>query len=158
MSLIANGASSTDRIEKSIALKAPIERVWRALTDHEEFGTWFRVKLYGPFVPGQVIRGHMTYPGYEGLPWASQVVTMDEPRLFSMTWHPYVVDETKDYADEPTTLIEFRLTPTADGGTHLVITESGFDALPADRRDEAVRSNEGGWQEQLGNIRAHVER
>lgn len=150
-------ASSTDRIEKSIELKAPIERVWRALTDHEEFGTWFRVKLDGPFVPGQVTRGRITYPGYEHMPWESQVVTMDKPRLFSMTWRPYAVEEGKDYSDEPTTLIEFKLTPTASGGTHLVIIESGFDALPADRRDEAFRSNEGGWEEQLGNIQAHVD-
>jgi len=47
----------TDRIEKSIAIAAPVERVWRALTDHEEFGAWFRVQLEGPFVPGEVSRG-----------------------------------------------------------------------------------------------------
>jgi uncharacterized protein YndB with AHSA1/START domain len=42
----------SDRIEKSIELNSPIERVWRALTDHNEFGEWFRVKLDGPFAPG----------------------------------------------------------------------------------------------------------
>ena len=53
------------KIEKRIELKAPVSRVWRALTDHREFGQWFRVKIDDPFVPGQVSRGHMTYPGYE---------------------------------------------------------------------------------------------
>jgi uncharacterized protein YndB with AHSA1/START domain len=76
----------SDRIEKSVELNAPIERVWRALVDHEEFGAWFRVKLDQPFVPGGVSTGQMTYPGYEHLPWKAQVVAMDEPRLFSFRW------------------------------------------------------------------------
>src|SRR5215471_7560905 len=56
---------ASDRIEKRIELKAPLSQVWRALTDYREFGQWFRVKLDGPFVPGQVSRGQITYPGYE---------------------------------------------------------------------------------------------
>ena len=79
------------RIEKRVALQAPVARVWRALTDYREFGQWFRVKLDGPFVPGQVLRGHITYPGYEHLRWEAVVEKMEPERLFSFTWHPYAV-------------------------------------------------------------------
>lgn len=144
-----------DQIEKSIDLKAPVERVWRALTDYREFGAWFRVELDGPFAAGQVATGRMTYPGCEHLKWQATIIRMDEPRLFAFTWHPYAVDPAFDYARETPTLVEFRLTPVADG-TRLTIVESGFDALPGERRAEALRMNEGGWTIQLGNIQAHV--
>lgn len=146
----------SDRIEKTIDLRAPVARVWRALTDSAEFGTWFRVALEGPFAEGEPCRGRITYPGYEHLVFEVQVVRIDEPRLFAFTWHPYAIDPQVDYSGEPSTLVEFRLVPTSDG-TRLTITESGFDALPAERRDEAFRMNEGGWQAQGDNIRAHVE-
>jgi uncharacterized protein YndB with AHSA1/START domain len=144
-----------DRIEKSIELKAPVSRVWRALTDYREFGEWFRVKLDGPFVAGQVSRGHITYPGYEHVKWEAVVQTMEPERFFSFTWHPYSVDPATDYAKETPTLVEFRLEPTA-AGTLLRLTESGFDKVPAGRRLEAFRRNEGGWTEQMKNIEAHV--
>ena len=147
----------TDRIEKSIELNAPIERVWRALTDHEEFGKWFRVKLDGPFVPGEIARGRITYPGYEHLKWEATVKQMEEPRLFSFTWHPYAVDPDVDYSGETPTLVEFRLQPTSKG-TRLTLVESGFDAVPKKRMPEAMRMNDGGWTEQMKNIQAHVER
>jgi len=147
----------TDRIEKSIELNAPIERVWRALTDHEEFGKWFRVKLDGPFVPGEITRGRITYPGYEHLKWEATVKQMEEPRLFSFTWHPYAVDPDVDYSGETPTLVEFRLQPTSKG-TRLTLVESGFDAVPKKRMPEAMRMNDGGWTEQMKNIQAHVER
>ena len=143
------------RIEKRVALQAPVARVWRALTDYREFGQWFRVKLDGPFVPGQVSRGHITYPGYEHLRWEAVVEKMEPERLFSFTWHPYAVDLQKDYSTETPTLVEFGLekTPT---GTLLRVTESGFDKIPSERRREALRMNDGGWVEQMKNIEVHV--
>jgi uncharacterized protein YndB with AHSA1/START domain len=144
-----------DRIEKRIVLKAPLSRVWRALTDYREFGLWFRVKLDGPFVPGQVSRGWITYPGYEHLKWEAVVQKMEPERLFSFTWHPYAVDPKMDYSKEPPTLVEFRLEETKDG-TLLTVTESGFDKIPAGRRPEAFRMNEGGWTAQIKNIERHV--
>ncbi len=146
-------------IEKRIELKAPISRVWRALTDYREFGEWFRVKLDGPFMPGQVSRGQITYPGCEHIKWEALVQKMDPERLFSFTWpHPKSLDKANyspDYSQEPTTLVEFRLEKTA-GGTLLVLTESGFDKLPSDRRLEAFRRNDGGWTEQMKNIENYV--
>jgi len=147
--------SSTDRIEKRIELNAPPARVWRALTDHREFGQWFRVNLESPFAVGKTTRGHITYPGYEHLVMELVVRKMEPQRLFSFEWHPYAVDPKVDYSKEPPTLVEFRLEKTP-AGTLLLVTESGFDALPASRRDEAFRMNSGGWTEQMKNIEAHV--
>jgi len=144
-----------DRLEKRIELKAPVARVWQALTDHREFGEWFRVKLDGPFVPGEVSRGHMTYPGYEHLVWEAVVKQMEPERLFSFTWHPYAVDPKVDYSKETPTLVEFRLKATAHG-TLLTVTESGFHNIPPERRDEAFRMNSGGWEAQMTNIEKHV--
>jgi uncharacterized protein YndB with AHSA1/START domain len=144
-----------DRIEKRIELKAPISRVWRALTDYREFGEWFRVKLDGPFVPGQVSRGHITYPGYEHVIWDATIQAMEPERLFSFTWHPYSPDPNIDYSKEPPTLVEFKLESTA-AGTLLLLTESGFDKLPNNRRLEAFRGNDGGWTEQMKNIENYV--
>jgi uncharacterized protein YndB with AHSA1/START domain len=144
-----------DRIEKRIELQAPVSRVWRALTDFREFGEWFRVKLDGPFVAGQASTGHITYPGYEHVRWEAVVQKMETERLFSFTWHPYGIEPKVDYSKETPTLVEFRLekTPT---GTLLVLTESGFDKIPADRRAEAFRKNEGAWGEQIKNIEKYV--
>jgi len=144
-----------DRIEKRIEIAAPLSRVWKALTNHEEFGEWFRVKLEGPFVPGQRSRGHITYPGYEHVKWEAEIKEITPERLFSFTWHPYAVDPKVDYSKETPTLVEFRLTPTSTG-TLLVVTESGFDKIPAHRQIEALRMNEGGWAEQVKNIERHV--
>ena len=145
-----------NRIQKSIELKAPVAKVWRALTDHREFGEWFRVKLDGPFVVGEVTSGHITHPGYEHLKWEATVRVMEPERLFAFTWHPYAVDPDIDYSGEPQTRVEFVLEPIANG-TRLTITESGFAALPAARYPDALRMNDAGWCEQIHNIQAHVE-
>lgn len=144
-----------DRIEKRVELKAPVSRVWKAITDHEEFGQWFRVKLEGPFVAGQVSRGRVTHRGYEHVIWQAVVQRIEPERLFSFTWHPYAVDHSVDYSKEEPTLVEFRLEPRGNG-TLLTLTESGFDRVPAARRDEAFLRNEGGWAQQMENIRTHV--
>lgn len=144
-----------NQIQKRIELKAPVSRVWRALTDYREFGEWFRVKLDGPFVAGQVSTGQITYPGYEHLKWEAVVQKIEPERLFSFTWHPYAVEPGADYSKESPTLVEFRLEKTVSG-TLLVLTESGFDKIPVDRRLDAFRSNEGGWTEQMKNIENYV--
>ena len=144
-----------NRIEKRIELLAPVSRVWRALTDYREFGEWFRVKLDGPFVPGEISRGHITYPGYEHLKWEVVVQKMEPEKHFSFTWHPYAVDSKVDYSKETPTLVEFRLEKSANG-TLLVLTESGFGKIPSQRRQEAFRRNDGGWTEQMKNIEKHV--
>jgi uncharacterized protein YndB with AHSA1/START domain len=147
--------SSTDRIEKRVEINAPVSRVWRTLTDHAEFGKWFGVKLEGPFVAGRTTRGKITHPGYEHLTMEIVVRQMEAERLFSFNWHPYAIDPKVNYSKEPPTLVEFRLEKTSTG-TVLTVTESGFDSVPAARRDEAFRMNSGGWTQQMKSIEAHV--
>lgn len=147
--------TKTDRIEKKILLRAPKARVWRALTDAAEFGSWFGVKFEGPFKVGSSINGKMTIRGYEHLQMEVKIERMDAEKLFSYRWHPYAIDPKVDYSAEPATLVEFRLDEAPDG-TMLTVVESGFDKIPAGRRDEAFRMNDKGWSGQLENIRRHV--
>ena len=144
-----------NRIEKRLEISAPVARVWRALADHREFGKWFGVKIEAPFAPGQPAVGQMTIPGYEHLKWRVVVQQMAPEKLFSFTWHPYAVDPQVDYSAETPTLVEFRL-QEIPGGTLLSLTESGFERIPADRRPEAFRRNDGGWSQQMKNIASHV--
>lgn len=144
-----------DRIETSAEIKAPIARVWRALTDHREFGQWFRVRLEGPFAVGQVSRGQITYPGYEHVRWEAVVRAIEPERRFAFTWHPYAVDPKVDYSQEPPTLVAFTLAPVGKA-TRLEVVETGFENLPSHRRTEAHRMNSFGWEQQLRNIAMHV--
>jgi uncharacterized protein YndB with AHSA1/START domain len=146
-----------DRIEKSIELKAPVSRVWLALTDSHEFGQWFRVKLDDPFKVGEPAVGQITHPGYEHVTFRATVQAIDPEQYFAFTWHPYSVDPALDYTKEMPTLIEFRLERTP-AGTLLTVTESGFSDLPDDRRDEAFARNDGGWTQQMKNIEEYVAR
>lgn len=147
--------SDTDRIEKRVVLRAPRSRVWRAVSDAQEFGKWFRVELEGAFAEKRAIRGRITQPGYEHLTMEVIVERIEPERLFSFRWHPYAVDPAVDYSSEPTTLVEIRLEEEA-GDTLVTVVESGFEALPPSRRDEAFRMNDGGWTAQMGNLGRHV--
>jgi uncharacterized protein YndB with AHSA1/START domain len=144
-----------DAIQKQIELKAPLARVWRALSDYREFGEWFRVKLEQPFIEGQVSRGRILNPGYDHLTFEMTVIRLQPQNLFSFNWHPYALDPGTDYSKETPTPVAFRLQETA-AGTLLTLTESGFDKIPAHRRDEAFRVNSGGWEQQMKNIERHV--
>ncbi|HEY3171762.1 MAG TPA: SRPBCC family protein [Thermoanaerobaculia bacterium] len=147
--------SSTDRIEKSVFLRAPRSRVWRAIANAEEFGAWFGAKLEGAFAPGARVTGRITTPGYEHLIMDFTIERVDPERLFSCRWHPYAIEPGVDYSSEPTTLVEFRLEDAA-GGTRLTVIESGFDRIPVSRRAEAFRMNDQGWAEQMKNIERYV--
>jgi uncharacterized protein YndB with AHSA1/START domain len=146
---------NTDRIEKRILLRAPRKRVWRALSDSTEFGTWFGVKFNSPFTPGASMRGVIVtttvnaevakaQKEYEGMPFEITVEQIEPERLFSFRWHPFAVERGVDYSAEPTTLIVFTLEEVADG-VMLTVTESGFDRIPLARRAKAFTANEGGW-------------
>ena len=148
-------AVQTDRIEKMILLRAPRSRVWRALTNAEEFGTWFGVRLAGPFTPGKRVRGRVTHKGYEHLTFDITIEQLEPERLFSWRWHPHPIDTSRDYTTEPATLVVFELADAPDG-TLLTVVESGFDRIPPDRRAEAYRGNEEGWTAQMANIERHV--
>jgi uncharacterized protein YndB with AHSA1/START domain len=152
-----NAVASTDRIERSIVINAPRDRVWRALSNAEEFGTWFGANLKGQsFAAGQRARGQITFKGYEHV-WFDIVVERIQPQdLLSYRWHPYAMDPAVDYDKEQPTLVTFLLKDAPGNGTLLTVVETGFDNVPPHRRLEAFRMNSRGWEQQLACIVRHV--
>jgi uncharacterized protein YndB with AHSA1/START domain len=157
---------NTDRIEKKILLRAPMARVWRALSDSTEFGSWFGMKFNGPFAAGATMRGVIVpttvnaevanaQRQYEGIPFEITIDRMEPERLFSFRWHPGAVDPAIDYSREPTTLVAFTLEEAADG-VLLTVTESGFDQIPLERRAKAFAQNEQGWSMVVKLIEEHL--
>lgn len=150
-------AADTDRIERSVFIKAPRERVWRAISNAEEFGTWFGVNLKGQtFSSGQLVRGPITVAGYEHIIWEVRIERIEPPHLLSFRWHPYAIDPKVDYKKEEPTLVTFTLTDAPGNATSLTLVESGFDQVPPERRLEAFRMNNRGWSAQMDNITRHV--
>ncbi len=159
-------STDTDRIEKKILLRAPRSRVWRAVSDASEFGSWFGVDFDGPLRAGERLTGKIrptrvdpavaaAQKPYEGTAFEITVERVEPERLLSFRWHPFAVDPGLDYADEPTTLVAFDLEEVA-GGTRLTITESGFDRLPAARRAKAFEMNSGGWAAQARLVEKYL--
>ncbi len=147
--------TTTDRIEKQVLLQATRARVWRALTDSAEFGTWFQCVFTEPFRPGATLRGRLTYPGYEHHTLDVTIEAIEPERRFAFRWHPHAVDPAVDFSGEPTTLVEFLL-EDAPGGVLLRVVESGFDSLPIERRASALKSNERGWEGQMEAIARYL--
>ncbi|HEY8087194.1 MAG TPA: SRPBCC family protein [Polyangiaceae bacterium] len=158
--------TSTDRIEKRVVLKAPVERVWGAISDASQFGSWFGVEFDGPFAAGARMTGRIvptrvdpevakTQEPYAGAKFEVTVDRIEPMRLFSFRWHPFAVEPSVDYSKEEPTLVVFELEPVA-GGTRLTITESGFDRVPVARRAKAFEMNEGGWAAQLQLVEKYV--
>lgn len=148
-----------DRIEKRMVLRAPRDRVWRAISEAKQFGSWFGVDFDGEFRAGARLTGRLAptkvdpevarlQQPYAGFPFEFHIERIEPMSLFSFRWHPHAVDRNTDYSTEPMTLVEFRLEEAAQG-TLLAITESGFDCIPLERRAKAFTSNEGGWTHQL---------
>jgi uncharacterized protein YndB with AHSA1/START domain len=148
---------NNDKIEKITVLRAPLARVWQAISHAQEFGAWFRLALEGEFAVGAAIRGRITHPGYEHLTAELFIEAMRPPTYFAYRWHPYAIDPAVDYSTEPTTLVELELAELP-GGTQLTVRESGFDRIPLGRRVEAIRMNEQGWAAQLANVAEYVAR
>lgn len=152
-----NSSSETDRIERSVVINAPRERVWRALSDPQEFGSWFGVNLAGQaFSPGRTTRGPITVRGYEHIIWEARIDRVEPPNLLSFRWHPFAIDPNTDYSNEEPTLVTFTLEDAPGNATMLTVVESGFDKVPPSRRLEAFRMNDRGWSIQMENIVRHV--
>jgi uncharacterized protein YndB with AHSA1/START domain len=147
--------TNTDKIERKVLLKAPRSRVWRAISNSAEFGSWFKVRFDEDFRAGETIHGKLTEPGYEGLDFECDVAEIVPETLFSFRWHPYSGDPDYDYGDEPMTLVSFHL-EDAPEGTLLTLTESGFDAIRPERHQAAFEGNSGGWDIQAERIAAYV--
>lgn len=159
-------ATETDRIEKKVLLRAARGRVWRALTDSKEFGSWFGCALESPFTPGAHVRGTVApttvdaevaekQKPYAGRPFDLTVEQIEPERIFSFRWHPYAVEPDVDYSGEPTTLVVFELAEVREG-TLLTVVESGFDRIPLARRAKAFMMNEQGWSGVTKLLEKHV--
>ena len=149
--------ATTDTIERSVLIQASRERVWRALSDAQEFGTWFGASLKGQtFSPGKRARGPITIPGYTHVTFDVVIERMEPQHLISYRWHPHAIEPGADYTAEEPTLVTFTLKDGPGGSTLLTVTESGFDKVPPHRRLEAFRGNTAGWEIQLANVARHV--
>jgi len=155
-----------DHIEKRIVLRPSRERVWRAISEAKQFGTWFGVEFDGDFAAGTRLTGRIAptqvdpevarlQQPHAGLPFEFYIERIEPMSLFSFRWHPSATDRNTDYSAEPTTLVEFRL-QDAEQGTLLSIRESGFDSIPLERRAQAFTSNEGGWTHQLKLVEKYL--
>lgn len=168
---------TSDRIEKRVSIRAPISRVWQAISDAREFSRWFGIQLQGEFVAGARVTGTFGGQFNEAAIMEHQkklgltpsrirvpeknlvfctVERIEPPRYFSFRWIPYGIDAEADPEAEPTTLVEFFL-EAAGEGTVLTVVESGFDRVPAHRRERAFRMDEAGWAAQVENIRRHAD-
>lgn len=157
---------STDRIEKKVLLRASLDRVWRAVSDSSEFGRWFGVRFDGPFVAGESVRGVITptevdddvarmQEPHAGVADTWDVVAIEPRRRLAYRWHPFGPEQDVEYGSEPTTLVEFTLTEAPDG-VWLQIVESGFDAIPAERRATAFKANSEGWTHQCDLVAKYL--
>ena len=146
---------TTDRIEKRIELRHPRARVWKALTDSEEFGRWFGAVFTEPFRLGARLRGRVTHKGYEHMTMDVTIERMEPERLFAWRWRPGAAEPGEAFADEPTTLVVFEL-QEIPGGTLLTVVESGFDGIPAARRAKAYEMHEQGWAGQMKSIAEYL--
>jgi uncharacterized protein YndB with AHSA1/START domain len=157
----------TDRIEKRVVLRAPLDRVWGAISDAEQFGRWFGISFDGPFVEGSAVTAAITpttvdeefsrrQEPHTGTKSTWQIVAVEPKRRFAYRWHPFAVDTAVDYDREPTTLVEFTLAETPDG-VLLTIVESGFDAIPEARRSASFEANSEGWAIQADLVRRFLE-
>ena len=146
---------TTDRIEKKILLRATRERVWKAISDADQFGAWFGVSFDGPFNAGARLTGRIVpttvdsdiaklQEPHAGKPFEFTVERIEPMQIIAFRWHPFAIEPGVDYTKEPTTLIVFELSEAKDG-TLLTISESGFDQIPLARRAAAFKANDGGW-------------
>ncbi|KVC44036.1 SRPBCC family protein [Burkholderia diffusa] len=157
---------SSDRIEKQALLAAPLARVWEAVSNAGEFGTWFGVTFDGPFVAGRPLFGRITptrvdddvakaQEPYAGTVFEIVVDRIEPQQRFSFRWHPFAIDPNFDYASEPMTLVTFDLAE-GNGGTLLTISETGFDQLIEARRAKAREMNDHGWAAQITLITKYL--
>jgi uncharacterized protein YndB with AHSA1/START domain len=138
-----------DRIERTVELAHPPEKVWAALTTAEGLGAWFGNEATIDLRPGGAAR--MRWTG-EGFTAEMRVERVEEPTVLGFTWGIYGLP-----ADDPRrTYVEFTLEP-AGAGTRLTVVESGFAQLPEDLYRKAYDGNTEGWAKELGELAAYLD-
>jgi uncharacterized protein YndB with AHSA1/START domain len=145
-----------DRIDRTIEVNAPPDRVWRVLTTAKDLSAWFKVNIEGEIAPGAEVWMTSTSPGYEGQRFLVRVTEMTPPRRFAWQWHPGAVDPTVDYTREPWTTVTFTLEPSG-AGTRLSVAETGFNDVSLARRAKVFKDNTQGWAEVIVWIQKYAE-
>jgi uncharacterized protein YndB with AHSA1/START domain len=137
-----------DRIERTITLAHPPERVWQALTTAEGLGAWFGNKAEVDLRVG----GTATLTWDNGDTATLTIERVECPRVFAYTWPIYGLP-----ADDPRrTYVEFALEPTGSGTT-LTMVETGFGQLPEADHKTAFSGNTDGWTSELGELVAYLD-
>ncbi|MGG5259599.1 SRPBCC domain-containing protein [Phycicoccus avicenniae] len=138
-----------DRIERTVELRHPPERVWDAITTADGLASWFGDRVQIDLRPG----GEATMTWDESGDVARmRVERVEEPSVFGFTWHVYGLPQ-----DDPRrTYVEFVLEATSDG-TRLTVSETGFAQLSPEQHDAAFGGNTRGWQHELGELVAHLD-
>ena len=137
-----------DRIERTVDLAQPPDKVWAALTTAEGLASWFGQQATIDLRPGGA--ASMTWDS--GHTAGMRVERVEEPTVFGFTWHIYGLPD-----DDPRrTYVEFTLEP-AGSGTRLTVVESGFSQLPEGAYREAFDGNTRGWASELGDLVAYLD-
>lgn len=132
-----------DRIERTVEIAHPPEKVWAAITTAEGLGTWFGNKATIDLRPGGA--AELTWD--DGGTANMRVERVEEPAVFGFSWHIHGLPE-----DDPRrTYVEFTL-ERVGATTRLTVVESGFAQLPDDAHQTAFGGNTDGWARELGEL------
>ena len=137
-------------IEKSVHIEAPVELVWRMVTQPDQVVRWFADEIDLQATPGY--EGSMTFRPESGgtVQVPITVETVEAPRRFTYRWHHGAATAA---APANSTLVEFTLT-AEDDGTRLRVVETGHDGLgwPVDQQEAYVDDHNDGWSTHLGRL------
>jgi uncharacterized protein YndB with AHSA1/START domain len=127
------------QIEREILIDAPIEVVWRVVTEPTQILQWFADEVeLDAHVGG---RGRL---GFKRDSYELQVEAVDPPRRFAFRWANPAGARVRD---DNSMLVEFTLQPEAER-TRLRVVESGFDKVDWSDEEKAryAEDHSNGWQ------------
>jgi uncharacterized protein YndB with AHSA1/START domain len=145
---------STDRIEQTIEIDAPMDRVWSLITEASELPAWWHSigSASLDLKPG----GKMLIRWKEHGITRGVIERIDAPTRFAFRWS---TRDDQDPAPGSATLVEFTLEASGEG-TRVQVVETGFDELEqsAEERAAAHAENVRGWREVSEWLRERSER
>jgi len=147
-----NSTVTEDAIRVEVTIRVPKDKVWEALTTREGWSAWFGEDITGDFQPGT--EQTMDFGKYGTEP--GLVVERVEGAVIAYKWHLGMKVAGETYLDEQKTTCRFTLSEV-EGGTLLVMEESGFLRVPESRRQSAFKDNTGGWDAELAELVAWLE-
>jgi uncharacterized protein YndB with AHSA1/START domain len=147
-------ATIQNTIERTIELPVTRQRAWDAITTPQQISQWFHGLWEFELTPGAPI--HFDFGDWGIHRGRVETVEPMDRVVYLWTHEGKDWDAATPIDDVPNTLMEFRLAD-ARNGTRLTVVESGFASLPDDIRENSLRNNTQGWDEQMGNIQKYLE-